>query len=243
MCGIFGAFKTSNERRLNPKIIMAGAIKAQASGLDSAGICFHKRGKAPILIKQPDSMGRLILEHYDRIYNLIGSCDVVLAHTRFATTGAVTYFNAQPFMREPYVFLHNGHISGLGNKNISDSNELSFILQRNGVDALKEHINTRWGFANLVIYDYKKNTLLLSPEQVGSRIIIQATRGVNYFASVPNWLPFNKSTKLVDTFSYKVGTQDVQKLANYRDTVKAWRRYITTTATKTKGSVKWQNIK
>ena len=115
MCGIVGALA---QRNIVP-ILIDGLKRLEYRGYDSAGIAILNGG-----LKRVRRVGRVAeMEAEARAQNLTGA--IGIGHTRWATHGGVTEFNAHPIVsRDEIAVVHNGiienheaqraHLKGLG---------------------------------------------------------------------------------------------------------------------------------
>ncbi len=101
MCGIVGALA---QRNIVP-ILIDGLKRLEYRGYDSAGIAILNGG-----LKRVRRVGRVAeMEAEARAQNLTGA--IGIGHTRWATHGGVTEFNAHPIVsRDEIAVVHNGII-------------------------------------------------------------------------------------------------------------------------------------
>ena len=101
MCGIVGA---TAQRNIVP-ILIDGLKRLEYRGYDSAGIAILNGG-----LKRVRRVGRVAeMEAEVRAQNLSGT--IGIGHTRWATHGGVTEFNAHPIVsRDEIAVVHNGII-------------------------------------------------------------------------------------------------------------------------------------
>jgi len=104
MCGIVGYI---GKRPAFP-ILLSGLKRLEYRGYDSYGFCVFNQGEEPFLYKK---IGK-ISDSESELSTLNGEGNIGIAHTRWATTGAVTEANAHPhWCCQKNIFLvHNGII-------------------------------------------------------------------------------------------------------------------------------------
>jgi glutamine phosphoribosylpyrophosphate amidotransferase len=215
MCGIVGFIKTKKHAKLDVEGIVKTMLACRNGGLDSSGIFLHEKRHDPFICHSTTPIEDLIDKHKDDIKDLVQRADIGLIHTRHATIGKVDLSNAQPFVKYPYIFLHNGHINGLGNDKISDSKELGAILMRYGVKALKPYIDRGW--ANIAIYNMETKRLIVSPDPTYNRVYVLYKKGYIVFASQPDWVKVKgQAHQLKTTMEYTVGKTPRRRIDNFR---------------------------
>ncbi|MBP3706241.1 MAG: glutamine--fructose-6-phosphate aminotransferase, partial [Clostridia bacterium] len=104
MCGIVGFV---GKKHAAP-ILLEGLLKLEYRGYDSAGIAVLEDNKISV-----SKTTQRIKDLYDKTNNGKDmSCNIGIGHTRWATHGAPTEFNAHPHLNEDKKFavVHNGII-------------------------------------------------------------------------------------------------------------------------------------
>ncbi len=137
MCRLYG-FRATHATRIGCHLVSAqNAILCQ-SRRDSLGRCHgdgwgiaYYRGRVPCLKKRAAAAFE-DLRFSDAARDIASR--TVLAHVRLATVGRRTERNTHPFRRNPFVFAHNGTLSGI---DLSHAGRLTLReqLQRELVDA------------------------------------------------------------------------------------------------------------
>ena len=102
MCGIVGHIGTKN----TVEVIMDGLSRLEYRGYDSSGICFRGASGGFVQHKKAGKLQNLAAELKDKNY----SSHLGIGHTRWATHGKVTDFNAHPHGNEQINLVHNGII-------------------------------------------------------------------------------------------------------------------------------------
>jgi asparagine synthetase B (glutamine-hydrolysing) len=215
MCGIAGMIKKPGR-----EIDLAGLREmlrlTRAGGLHSAGIYLEING-TPTTYRVVGPVDLLLAD--PRVLASLKKADLVLLHTRNASMGKIDLENCQPFCYGNWTLLHNGHLAGMGNADVSDSNELAGILAMDGLAGMKEKLGNGW--ANLVILDNAKRTLTLSPDPTSPRLRVMYARGVIYFASEKAWLGPLRPNKgqvidLAGTIEIDLAKMTPARLKNWR---------------------------
>ena len=102
MCGIVGHVGTQNA----VEVIVDGLSRLEYRGYDSAGICFKGRSGKLVQYKRAGKLENLTkVLAYKNPVSHIG-----IGHTRWATHGKVTDFNAHPHGNQKINLVHNGII-------------------------------------------------------------------------------------------------------------------------------------
>ena len=114
MCELLGM--SSNEVATLNFSLHAFAEHGGGSGphIDGWGVAYYA-GRDARLIKEAEAAAKSDWVRFIQDHSLTSR--LVIAHIRKATTGARTYSNTQPFVRElggyAHVFAHNGHLAGI----------------------------------------------------------------------------------------------------------------------------------
>ena len=109
MCRIFG-FRSVIQSQVHRSLVSADNALMQQSGRhpDGWGVAYYNGG-APHVIKSVSSAQ--VDNLFRRVSGIVAS-ETVLAHLRKATQGSHSILNTHPFQFGPWVFVHNGNISG-----------------------------------------------------------------------------------------------------------------------------------
>ncbi|MBT3981321.1 MAG: glutamine--fructose-6-phosphate transaminase (isomerizing) [Bacteriovoracaceae bacterium] len=106
MCGIVGHIGDGN----SVEVILAGLKRLEYRGYDSAGLCIKTAEDELVLYKKAGKLENL--ENLVRPLNLAAS--IGIGHTRWATHGGVTDFNAHPHVNGNIALVCNGIIENAG---------------------------------------------------------------------------------------------------------------------------------
>ena len=138
MCGLYG-FTTNKEKFLSEeqkdtreKIVKSLAIAMEERGIDSSGMAFIKDNSVSIAKKAVHSTAFLQEKGVKKI--LAVRPEIILGHTRQATSGIVNNKNAHPFIKGNIVGAHNGIVSNeleIDGKAEVDSELIFMMLNKN----------------------------------------------------------------------------------------------------------------
>jgi glucosamine--fructose-6-phosphate aminotransferase (isomerizing) len=168
MCGIVGY----SGKRNGINIVLEGLSRLEYRGYDSAGICFQDGDQLKIIKKEGklENLKKILIDQKSNSQHVIG-------HTRWATHGGVTDFNAHPHGDEKLAVVHNGIIEnardlkqtllkeGFKFQSETDS-EVFFVLLKKltskGIEikkAIAEAFNLVKGNSAFVIIDKNLNSI------------------------------------------------------------------------------------
>ena len=140
MCGLYG-YTTTKPDSINPKLLGSLAIAMESRGDHATGIAYCHKDKCEIYKKAIEASK--FINHKQYIKIIRSNPDLVIGHTRFATTGSRVDENAHPFKKGSIVGAHNGIISNyleIDDHAIVDSEAIFSVLDRknNSFKALKK---------------------------------------------------------------------------------------------------------
>lgn len=177
MCGIFGAIGDYEADKV--KIL---CLLNENRGQHSTGIW---NGKA--VLKDKITATEFCIKYK----NVWKESDILLGHTRYATTGAITKDNAHPFIINNIVGTHNGAIynfhdkMAVNNIKFEVDSQIIFHVLNKGIDKLKE-LHGYWGLA---WYDRRdRGKLWLSCNNGELHYVIDSANNTLYYSSDPNHL-------------------------------------------------------
>lgn len=105
-----------------PDAHIEAGVRSQRSG---SGYAFVRDGK--VIIKKGYFTADKLIEDYSRDFKDYPD-SAWLMHMRTSTRGKVDTDNCHPFRGKYGAFVHNGHVSGLGDREISDTRELAQLM-------------------------------------------------------------------------------------------------------------------
>ena len=213
MCGIIGIVAGSDVKSK----ILEGLKRLEYRGYDSAGVAFMNNKNHSIHIYK--KKGRV-----DELFSVLGEWrfDVFsgIGHTRWATHGEPSDFNAHPHMDEngKVAIVHNGIIENYknlketlknkGHKFFSrtDSEVIAHLIEENlknntdNFSAFREAVKELDGsFAIVVLFKDEPGTLYAARKD--SPLVIGLGEGENFIASdVPAFLPWTKKAIFLEDF-------------------------------------------
>ncbi|TAL52726.1 MAG: glutamine--fructose-6-phosphate transaminase (isomerizing) [Nanoarchaeota archaeon] len=197
MCGIIG-YKGKED---GIDLVLRGLKRLEYRGYDSWGIAGLEKNTLKVM-KLTGQIGKIKRKEIP-----IGQCQIVLGHTRWATHGGVTDFNAHPHLSQAgrFAVVHNGIIENFneiknellqkGVKFVSDTDTevIAHLLELNSLDgqtlkgALIKTLNAMEGSFAVVVLD--RQTGELAGARDGSPLVIGIGKNESFFASdVPAFL-------------------------------------------------------
>ena len=144
MCGLFGCMtkkgfkltKRQNEVRINT--VKALGIAMEDRGNEATGLAIIKNEKTRVIKKAMEASDFLRKKNVNDA--LASKPEIVMGHTRLATSGLVTDKNSHPFLKGNIVGAHNGHVSNhleIDGKAQVDSEVIFSLLNKNKNDYVK----------------------------------------------------------------------------------------------------------
>lgn len=195
MCGIVGIITEQQKNVVTPALL--SLKKLEYRGYDSAGIAAFDKQHGLQYLKVVGKVDDLIAK--EKNYPLSGH--IVIAHTRWATHGEPTDYNAHPHISHNQIaVVHNGIIENYaelkqklleaGYKFESDTDTeviahtiYNYCQQNNDfLKAVYKTVNDLQGSFALVIFNNMEPDKLIAVRH-GSPLVIGLGQGTNYFAS------------------------------------------------------------
>ncbi len=185
MCGIFGYIGTRQDAG---KLVVEGLKNLEYRGYDSWGVAC-RRPEGTIVSKDIGKISAIDSDHF------AGSCNLAIAHTRWATHGGVTPANAHPHLSGDgaIAVVHNGIIENyrelrdelvaFGHTFISETDTeviphlIEEELQKTGdfASAVRNACNRFEGRFGILAFHTESNTLVAA--RTGSPLIIGVAKG------------------------------------------------------------------
>jgi len=115
MCGIFGYITkkntrlTSGQKDTRNRILSGLAVSMESRGDDSTGIAGIDQGNIKLFKRATFARDFITLPGYKKLTGT--GPDIIIGHTRLATTGAINDINSHPYQFGTITGVHNGIIS------------------------------------------------------------------------------------------------------------------------------------
>lgn len=226
MCGIVGYI---GKKQALP-VLLQGLRDLEYRGYDSAGIAVLDNGEV-LRMREVGKVDMLVKKiAQNKMPGTIG-----IAHTRWATHGGVTEYNAHPHLADggKMVLVHNGIIENyrelkekLADKNLESETDTEilakWIAQHYKGDlsaAVKSAlVDVRGTYGIVVMHVDHPNQLVAA--RLGSPLVIGIGNGEYYIASdVTPMLPFTKQVSFLDDGEIASINGDGLKIVNLKDEV------------------------
>lgn len=211
MCGIIAYKRRGQTGKHGVQVVLDGLHHLEYRGYDSWGIAVP--GERIMVVKQIGKVGEVTM---DQLHSLGEGQAVAMGHSRWATTGAVTNYNAHPHVSNDgrLALIHNGIVenflslkSDLLSKGFSFASEtdsevivnLIELLRRDLplVEAVREAFIRLHGRNAIVVMDRDTGTLIGA--RFGSPMIVGVGDGEYYLASdVPAFLAHTREVNYLD---------------------------------------------
>ena len=166
MCGLYG-YSTNKEKSLSEeqkdtreRIIKSLAIAMEERGTDSSGMAFIKNDK--FSMAKAAIYSTKFLEKKAVKKMLADKPELILGHTRMATSGIVNKENAHPFIKGSIIGAHNGIVSNqleINGKVDVDSEVIFLLLDKSKNDFKKTFKRLSGSFAITWIDTIDPNTV------------------------------------------------------------------------------------
>lgn len=223
MCGIIAYKRKTKDGKHGVKVVLDGLHKLEYRGYDSWGIAVP--GSRINVVKQVGKVGEATM---DRLHSLGESQAVAIGHSRWATTGAVTQYNAHPHVCNDgrLAIVHNGIVenfielkSDLLSKGFTFASEtdsevianLIELFRRDMplVDAVREAFMRLHGRNAVVVMD--KESQVIIGVRYGSPMIVGIGQDEYFIASdVPAFLEHTREVNYLDDYQMVVIDQDLR---------------------------------
>lgn len=151
MCGIVGVTGKTN----TVEILINGLEKLEYRGYDSAGIFVDNKTGEDYLVKEAGRISNLKSAIDDKVHGTAG-----IGHTRWATHGVPSKFNAHPHVSEDgrFYLVHNGVITNfselkeqyLKDVNFVSETDTEVVVQLIGYFANKENLTAKQAFKKVL---------------------------------------------------------------------------------------------
>jgi glucosamine 6-phosphate synthetase-like amidotransferase/phosphosugar isomerase protein len=186
LCGISGAF-SKEQIVFDNEILSCLHELIEERGKDSSGIvaengkCFVTLATATKMVNMPEYSFLLQQPH-----------NLIMQHTRQKTHGHINLSNAQPFVSERFLLVHNGIVfnanSFLKNKDnkVSDSKKLFDYLSE--TKDIKKIVSDSEGILTIAAYDKEAKKLYFYTNKNALTIALDKNKNVFYFASEKKFL-------------------------------------------------------
>ena len=196
MCGIIGCIAHRNVRG----ILLEGLRRMEYRGYDSAGIALLMEKKGDVILHSRKECGKVdkLVAKAKKMNGMIG-----IAHTRWATHGAVTLANAHPHIaQERIAVAHNGIVEnyqelrtelerkGCVFASDSDTEVIAHLIAyysqqtRSPLAAVRKTVKRMEGAYALAILDRSQPEMLVAVRK-GSPLVIGVGEEENFIASDP----------------------------------------------------------
>lgn len=211
MCGIIAYKRKSREGKNGVQVVLDGLHHLEYRGYDSWGIAVP--AERPLVVKQVGKVGEVAMA---QLASLGESQPVAIGHSRWATTGAVTNYNAHPHVSNDgrTVLAHNGIVEnfvalksellakGFTFASETDSEVIANLIElyrrdMTLVDAVREAFGRLEGRNAVVVMDQDSRAVI--GVRFGSPLIVGIGEGEYFIASdVPAFLAHTRQVNYLD---------------------------------------------
>ncbi len=211
MCGIIAYKRKSREGKNGVQVVLDGLHHLEYRGYDSWGIAVP--AERPLVVKQVGKVGEVAMA---QLASLGESQPVAIGHSRWATTGAVTNYNAHPHVSNDgrTVLAHNGIVEnfvalksellakGFTFASETDSEVIANLIELYRrdmplVDAVREAFGRLEGRNAVVVMDQDSRAVI--GVRFGSPLIVGIGEGEYFIASdVPAFLAHTRQVNYLD---------------------------------------------